>query len=225
LTTVSVGVDCIEGLELVANPCSAGVPHVEVAVKAASRSGKNVARNAHGLLFSGLLLVGVGALGYWQYSRSPTAVPSSSGAESEAAGRELSGPAAPGLPPIVAASTRVGKGGNELVGTWRNVQRIDAKQRVLTWETEITFEGSGQYRTRQIINGSTTIWHTGTWRREGDRVVYTRTGCKWEGTDLGREACPNVPTPPTKVLVHGDTLDLNVEKPDAPVHKFERVVS
>jgi hypothetical protein len=198
---------------------------MEVAVKAASRSGKsNVAGSTRRLLFPGLLLVGVGALGYWQYSAS-RAAESSVGAESRVAGRASSAPPAAGLPPIVAASTRLGKGNNELVGSWRNVQRIDAKQRVLTWETEITFEGNGQYRTRQIINGSTTIWHTGTWQREGDRVIYNRTGCKWEGSDLGREACPNVPTPPTKVLVHGDTLDLNVEKPDAPIHKFERIVS
>lgn len=195
-------------------------------MKAASTSNESgLARQPRRFLFPGLLLVAVAAGGYWLFGP-PRADVSPALVESEAkvAAQTVSAPAADRVP-IAPAASRLAPGGRELIGSWRNVQRIDAKQRVLTWETEIAFEANGQYRTKQVINGSTTIRHTGTWRREGDRVIYNRTECKWEGSDLGREACPNVPTPPTKVVVDGDALELNVEKPDAPIHKFQRVVS
>lgn len=195
-------------------------------MKAASTSNESgVARQRRRFLFPGLFLVAVAAGGYWLFRPQQVAIgPAPANVEDRVEAESVS-VAAPGRVPIAPAVAGPAQGKGELIGSWRNVQRIDAKQRVLTWETEIAFEANGQYRTKQVINGSTTIRHTGTWRREGDRVIYHRTDCKWEGSDLGREACPNVPTPPTKIVVQGDALELNVEKPDAPVHKFQRVVS
>lgn len=195
-------------------------------MKAASTSGESGReRESRKLVFPALLALGVGALGYWLYGQQVGGPAAGAKVEVPVPGMAAASAGAAGTTPVMLAATRLSKGGNELVGSWRNVQRIDAKQRVLTWETEIAFEANGRYRTKQVINGNTTIRHTGTWRREGDRVTYNRTDCKWEGSDLGREACPPAPTPPTKIVVQGDSLDLSVEKPDAPVHKFQRVTS
>lgn len=169
------------------------------------------------LPFVGALLLGCAAAWHWFQPTGRQLPASVSG------GEQANIQPQPVAAPVLAAGPGPSAAG--LIGQWQNLQSVGTKDKQMTWDTVIAFEKNGHYQVTMVIDGTTTIRHAGTWRRDGERVVYSRATCKWEGRDLGREACPNMPSPAAKATVRGDTLDLQVEMPEAPVRTFQRVSS
>lgn len=111
----------------------------------------------------------------------------------------------------------------QLIGKWRNVQRIAASPAALEMETVLELEANGGFRARVVINGKHSVNQVGTWSTQGERLIYNRTGCTVQGQPFGQDTCPDKPTPPARFKLDGDRVQLQPESGNSPALMFDRV--